>query len=128
MDQKTLNQLVQQAEERKLFLRTTKGEEYCRGDADPLANFKRVAGGCGLTALQVWFVYASKQWDGIASFVKNGKILSNEDIEGRADDMQVYLDLFRGLVYEHKQKLEAETQTTFGTTTSCEVPVNELPI
>ena len=127
MDQKTLNQLVQQAEERKLFLRIKKGEEYCRGSKDVLENFKRVAHGCGLTPMQAWFVYAHKHFDSIANYVRTGKTVSNETIISRIDDLEVYLNLFRGLVHENELNSQTE-QTIFDTTTSIEILPNELPI
>lgn len=119
MKKERLNTLIRQAEERKLKLRQQKGEEYTRGDEDPLKNFKRVAEGCGLTPMQAWFVYASKHFDAIANYVKTGQQKSDEPIAGRIDDLQVYLDLFRGLVDEN----EPHEQACFSDSTpSCEIP------
>lgn len=102
MKQYELNSLMQQSEERKIKLRFGKGQEYTRGDDDVLINFKRVAAGSGMTPLQVWFVYFHKHVDAMANFVRTGTEASDEGIEGRIDDMQVYLDLARGLVKELK--------------------------
>lgn len=102
MKQVDLNDLIRKAEDRKLALRQNKGAEYTRGDADVLANFKRVASGVGLSPLQVWWVYFHKHVDALASFVRTGAEASDEGIEGRVDDLQVYLDLVRGLIAEHK--------------------------
>ncbi len=103
MNADRFNQLVRQAEVRKLELRVNKGEEYTRGAPDVLANFKRVAEGTGLTPLQVWYVYFAKHIDAIANYIRTGKEASNEPIFGRIDDSQVYLDLLRGLVTEHQE-------------------------
>lgn len=102
MNKADFNQIVRQAEDRKLALRQNKGTEYTRGDDDVLANFKRVSAGVGLSPLQVWWVYFHKHVDALASFVRLGVEASDEGIEGRIDDLQVYLDLCRGLVAEHK--------------------------
>lgn len=102
MTHQKLNELCRQAEDRKLALRENKGAEYTRGDLDPLSNFKRVAAGLDSTPLAVWWVYFHKHIDALASFIKTGREASDEGIEGRIDDLQVYLDLVRGLIHEHK--------------------------
>lgn len=108
-----LNALERQAAARMVELRAQKGKEYTRGDADVLANFKRVGRelvGITITADNaaaiVWFVYFHKHFDALASFIRNGAESSNEGIEGRIDDMQVYLTLQRGIA----QELKAVTQ------------------
>lgn len=103
-----LNELVRQAEERKIGLRLKKGEEYTRGADDVLANFKRVAEGTGVTPLQCWFVYFGKHIDAIANYVRTGVEKSDEGIEGRIDDAEVYLMLLRGLVYENQEANKKE--------------------
>lgn len=86
-------------------LARVKGGEYS-GDADRLANFKRNAEALGLDPLQVWAVYAAKHWDSLMTFIKDiGAETSrprSEPIEGRADDLMVYLLLFKGLLYDQK--------------------------
>lgn len=98
-----LAELTRQADERKLKLRIDKGAEYTRGDSDVLANFKRHAQGIGLNPMQVWFIYLAKHIDAVASYCNTGRESSNEPIEGRVDDIEVYMMLFRGLVYENKE-------------------------
>lgn len=80
-----------------------KGREYTIGSDDKLANFKNVARDCGLTPLQVWFVYASKHWASICNFVKDGVEASNEPIDGRIMDMRNYLALMQAIVQENRQ-------------------------
>lgn len=84
-------------------LNATKGKDYA-GDDDALANFKRAAENLGLSPTEVWGVYASKHWDAIMSFIKNGGQLESEPIEGRIDDLMVYLLLFKGLVQEQADR------------------------
>ena len=52
--------------------------------------------------MSVLIVYFHKHFDALVSFIKTSKQFSNEPLEGRIDDMQVYLDLFRGFVEEIK--------------------------
>lgn len=80
-------------------LLTVKGGEYAGSD-DRLANFKRGAALTGCTPLQVAFIYASKHFDGIASFVKDPMRASSEPIEGRFDDLINYCILMKAIVQE----------------------------
>lgn len=100
MNTEILNRLIGQAEERKLKLRSEKGAEYTRNDIDPLKNFKRAGEACGVSPMQAWLIYAHKHWDAICSYSRVGKEQSSEPIQGRIDDLSVYLDLLRGLVHE----------------------------
>jgi hypothetical protein len=84
-------------EERDLLMR--KGIEYS-GKEDRLANFKKLANDLGLNPKQVLFVYLTKHLDSIRSYIKNGKVMSNESIEGRIADARNYLALLRGLIEE----------------------------
>ena len=113
MNAQTLNALVKQSEQRRLELRVQKGEEYTRGEEDVLSNFKRVGGGLHLTPLQVWWVYFHKHIDALASFIRTGKEASSESIEGRIDDLHVYLDLVYGLVNEEKERQKAINEADF---------------
>lgn len=102
MNQQKFDELVQAGVDRRVSLRRDKGTEYTQGDADVLANFKKGGLDLGIPAMSVWWIYYKKHQDAILSFVKFGKEFSTEPIEGRIDDAQVYLDLLRGLVAEHK--------------------------
>lgn len=87
-------------------LSTLKGGEYA-GDTDRLANFRRNADALGLTMEQIWSVYAAKHWDAISQYVKDigtGKQRERlESITGRADDLIVYLILFKA-IFEERNK------------------------
>jgi hypothetical protein len=67
-----------------------------------LANFKRHADNLGLSPEQIWAVYASKHWDSVITYCREGAVAS-EPIEGRIDDALLYLFLLRGLVAERQQ-------------------------
>lgn len=88
-------------------LLVVKRGEYSNSD-DVLANFKRGAALTGATPLQVAFIYASKHYDGIASFVRTsaeGNVRpSSEPIEGRFDDLINYCILMKALVMEEEGK------------------------
>lgn len=82
-------------------LAATKGAEYAHGD-NRLDNFVRNAKDLDLEPEVVWRVYAAKHWDAITTYVKdiivgNNRVRS-ESIEGRIDDLMVYLLLLRGMV------------------------------
>ena len=82
-----------------------KGGEYA-GDEDRLANFRRNAEATGVTMEAVWRVYAGKHWDAISQFVSDvqaGKTrIRAESLEGRVDDMIVYLLLFKAMLVERE--------------------------
>ncbi len=110
MNQQAFDEIVSAAVERRVALRRDKGAEYTQGDADVLANFKKCGTELGIPALKVWRVYYKKHDDAVVSFIKYGREFSTEGIEGRIDDMQVYLDLLRGLVAEHKEFGQFDTR------------------
>lgn len=79
----------------------TKGREYIPGGTDDvLANFKKMADRLGMTPEQVWGIYAAKHWTSVESFIREGKVSSDEPIRGRARDLILYLLLFIGLTEE----------------------------
>lgn len=86
-----------------------KGGEYA-GDHDRLANFRRNAAAWGVTMEQVWGIYTSKHWDAIKQYVedlsKNTHRERMEPLEGRVDDMIVYLMLFKAMLAERRDLTE----------------------
>lgn len=89
----TVDQLVQ--------LGISKGGEYASG-SNRLENFVHNAIELGLEPEHVWAVYAAKHWDALRTYVtdiaKGYDRVRSEPIEGRADDLMVYLMLFKALV------------------------------
>ena len=83
-----------------------KGGEYA-GDVDRLANFRRNATNLGLNMEDVWAVYAGKHWDAIQQYVRDlreGKKRERlESIEGRMDDLIVYLILAKAMHRERSR-------------------------
>lgn len=84
-------------------LATTKGGEYS-GDDDRLANFRRNAAALGIPMETCWAVYAGKHWDSIQQYVKDlstgRERVRSEPMSGRADDLIVYLLLFKAMLEE----------------------------
>ena len=70
MQQEEFENVVSETLEEIRRLLVIKGGEYA-GSTDRLANFKRGAQLTGATPLQVAFIYASKHYDSIATFVRD---------------------------------------------------------
>lgn len=91
-----------------------KGGEYAAGE-DRLINFRRNAEQSDCTMEQVWRIYAGKHWDAITQYIKDVAAGVErpraESIKGRADDMIVYLTLFKAMVEEKEQQ-----KNRYGTT------------
>lgn len=89
------------AEIRKLG--TLKGGEYS-GDVDRLANFRRNGADLDLPKETIWRVYAAKHWDAIGQYIrdlqKGTERTRLEGIDGRVDDLLVYLLLFKAMLKE----------------------------
>lgn len=113
MNTKELDALVNQTFAEINRLLVVKGGEYANAE-DRLANFKRGAGLTGCTPLQVLFIYMSKHYDAVASFVQTsakGKARpSSEPIEGRLDDLINYCLLAKGLIRESKLEEQSKAQ------------------
>lgn len=84
-------------------LLVVKGGEYA-GSEDRLANFKRGAALTGCTPLQCLFIYMSKHYDAVATFVRDEAADTtrprSEAIEGRLDDLMNYCLLAKALIIE----------------------------
>lgn len=105
MDADEFNLLVQETYTDSAKLLLVKGGEYA-GTTDRLANFKRGASLTGCTPLQCLFIYMSKHYDAIATFVRDeAQGLSrerSEPIEGRLDDLINYAILAKALIQEER--------------------------
>ena len=88
------------AEERAIA--KSKGKEYTKKDR--LDNFKRLADDLDIDPKKVLWVYLKKHLDSIRSFIRHGRVFSNEAIEGRIMDARVYLFLLRALIQEERKK------------------------
>lgn len=97
------NELIASTVQQIQSLSTLKGGEYS-GDSDRLANFRRNADAFGTSMELVWAVYAFKHIDAIRQYIND--LQSNktrprlESLAGRADDIIVYMILFKAMLIE----------------------------
>ena len=80
-------------------MRDTKGKEYANSE-NRFDNFNRIAKQIGISNAQVGMVYLTKHMDSIQSYLKTGKIHSEERIRGRFIDAVTYLILMAGMCSE----------------------------
>lgn len=108
------NQLIAETVEKIKQLSILKGGEYA-GDHDRLANFRRGGERIAIPMETTWWVYANKHWDAITQFVQDlnwGKKRERmESLAGRADDLIVYLILFKAMLEEREQNEAASPST-----------------
>lgn len=101
------NELVENTFTELRNLGELKGGEYA-GDLDRLANFRRNGLDLGVPMELVWRIYAAKHWDAIGQYVRDSitgkERVRLESIEGRIDDLIVYLLLFKAMVDERGMK------------------------
>lgn len=110
MQQEQLNQVVESTLVTIRELLVVKGGEYA-GSEDRLANFKRGAALTGCTPLQCLFIYMSKHYDAVATYVRDDAAGTHrprsEPIEGRLDDLINYAMLAKAILAE-EAALKAE--------------------
>ena len=82
-------------------IRLSKGTAYA-GREDRLGNFKRCASLTGVSPAVALFIYASKHFDALSSYVR-GDYKDSETIDGRIADMINYMFLFYALIKEESK-------------------------
>ncbi len=111
MKQADFEKLVDESVAQMRDLLIVKGDEYA-GSEDRLANFKRGSNLTGATPMQVLFIYLSKHYDAIATYIKDdaqGKDRRrSESIRGRVHDAINYLLLLEALIVEKENGVAAE--------------------
>lgn len=85
-------------------LRAAGQKEYSGGD-NAFGNFERLSQRLGISSEQVLWVYATKHFDGIESYIRGHKS-QRESVAGRIDDAIVYLCLLRGMVEARAHEAE----------------------
>lgn len=97
--------VIQSTMEKIENLNRLKGGEYA-GDNDRLANFRRNGIQLGLPMETVWAIYYNKHHDAVMQFISDmnsGKLRARaEPIQGRVDDMILYLLLFKAMLEERE--------------------------
>lgn len=79
----------------------SKGREYSNSGVDANANFHSDQD-IGITPIQSCAVFLNKHYRSIRSWVRVGKVFSNESIEGRIHDAILYLFILLTLIHEEK--------------------------
>ena len=112
MNQAEFDKVVASTVESINKLLAVKGGEYA-GSEDRLANFKRGATLTGVTPLQCLFIYLSKHYDSVSTYIRDQATGTNrvrsEPITGRLDDIINYCILAKALVQETESAVEAST-------------------
>lgn len=87
----------------------TKGREYS-GDHDRLRNFKEGGERVGVDPRTVLSIYMDKHYCSIMQYVKDKQTsverTLSEPIEGRIDDMILYLHLLKALIWDLDRPVE----------------------
>lgn len=100
---KDMNRIIEETWQAVRKLRSTKATEYST-EHDALDNFKRCVAQGGGTIEHVLMIFAMKHWNSIVDYIKDidaGKTRERtETIDGRINDLIVYLCLFKGMIEE----------------------------
>lgn len=111
---KTWQMILDETQSSISLLCDTKGAEYAASDTDQLANFRRRADRFGLPMEAAWALYAGKHWDALETFIRD--VIEKRDrprsepLEGRVDDLIVYLILFKAMLAERASALTSIQQ------------------
>lgn len=101
------NELIEETIKQIGELSRIKGGEYA-AEGDRLDNFRRNGADCGVPMEVCWRIYAGKHWDSITTYVRDIQAgrdrVRSEPIQGRADDLIVYLLLFKAMCRERGVK------------------------
>lgn len=116
MQQQQFEALVERIRKETTELLVVKGREYA-GDADRLANFKRGASLTGVDPLTVLFIYMSKHYDALATYIRDNQAgdtmpVLSEPITGRIADLINYCVLAWALI-EEKQGVAQQVVKDF---------------
>lgn len=116
MHQQQFESLVERIRKETTELLVVKGREYA-GDTDRLANFKRGASLTGVDPLTVLFIYMSKHYDALATYIRDNQAgdtmpVLSEPITGRIADLINYCVLAWALI-EEKQGTAQEVVNEF---------------
>lgn len=102
---RTWRQILDQTQHNIQKLCETKGDEYKASNDDQLANFRRRSVRFkDVPPELIWAVYAGKHWDALETYIDDLQTGTtrqrSEPMEGRVDDLIVYLILFKAMLAE----------------------------
>jgi hypothetical protein len=79
-----------------------KGEDYTKGSADALFNFKEAGKAIDLDPKKALYIFMNKHYNAIVNYIKTNGQSESEPIDERIKDMINYLVLLRGLIIEER--------------------------
>ena len=104
-------QVIEDTFKEVINLRKTKGEDYTKGTGNAWWNFETVAAQKkDMKPEDVWFVYFFKHYSSLLSYLE-GIYKNSEPIEGRIDDMIVYLLLLKSKIINDKNNTDINRKT-----------------
>jgi len=108
-------QIVEETLGRVRELARVKGAEYA-AEGDRLDNFRRNGAANGVSMETCWSVYAGKHWDAIQTFIRDLQMgierPRSEPMSSRADDLIVYLTLFKLMLEERYGLVSTAAETS----------------
>jgi hypothetical protein len=96
LSQQQMSDLMEETFKRLREIRKAGQAEYAHDPNNAFGNFDRIAERIQISREKVWLTYFLKHVDGIIAHI-NGHVSQRENVAGRIDDCQVYLELFRGM-------------------------------
>jgi hypothetical protein len=102
---KTFSQVFEEI----MKLREAGQQEYAHGDDSPFRNFEALAVELDLPREKVLWTYAMKHRDGIVAWL-NGHKSQREGVNGRINDLIVYLILLRAMIDEDNSEIMSPTE------------------
>ncbi len=93
---------------RIMALREAGQKEYAHDRGNAYGNFERIASDLQLDRKQILWVYAMKHRDGIAAYLK-GHTSQREDVQGRIQDLIVYLFLLWAMIEDERHTRAADS-------------------
>ena len=111
MNHKDRKEFIEGEFQKMLAITQSKGIEYANSDDDANANFKEIGAKLGIDPKTVLWIYATKHFQAITSFVKKGQVFSNEPIDGRVHDLALYCLLLLSLIKEENEARGAIRET-----------------
>lgn len=96
-------------------LREAGQKKYAGGEtSDAFTNFNKLAEELATDRKKVLWTYAMKHKDGIVAFLR-GEVSQRESVEGRINDLIVYLFLLRGMIEEDKLNVKVASPASANT-------------
>lgn len=82
----------------------SKGEDYTKGSADALANFKEGGESLAIPPEKVCWIFMNKHYQAITNYVKTGGKSESEPISERIKDLINYLVLLQAIIKENENR------------------------